>query len=221
MRWDDADWQAWRPAEAAQRLRGIDVPWCVAAGWSIDLFVGRERRDHEDLEIAIPAHRFDDVAAAFGDLEWYAPTGDEQLAAVAEDRGRLRKTHQTWGLDVPAKAWRIDVFREPTDGDAWVCRRDERIRLRYDELIERSATGIPFVRPEVALLFKAKAARPKDEDDLAAVLPLLDATRRRLLRDWLELVHPGHTWLAHLVGAPGTPPVPGTSGRYQPPPSPA
>jgi hypothetical protein len=221
MRWDAADWQAWRPEEAAERLRGIDVPWYVAAGWSIDLFVGRERRAHEDLELAIPAHRFGDVAAALGDLEWYAPTGDEELGPVAEDPGLLLQRHQTWGLDVPANAWRIDVFREPTDGDTWVCRRDDRIRLPYDELIEHNAAGIPYVRPEVALLFKAKAARPKDEDDLAAVLPLLDATRRRLLHDWLELVHPGHPWLARLVGVPGTPPVPGTSGRYQPPPSPA
>jgi hypothetical protein len=198
VRWDDADWQAWRPEEAAERLRGLDVPWCVAAGWSVDLFVGRERREHEDLEIAVPAHRFDEVALALAELEWYAPTGEEELAPVAEDRGRLRETHQTWGLDVSANAWRIDVFREPVDGDTWVCRRDDRIRLPYDELIDRTPAGIPYVRPEVALLFKAKAARPKDEDDLGAVLPLLDAQRLRLLRDWLELAHPGHAWLARL-----------------------
>src|SRR5689334_8327447 len=39
---DDAEWDAWTPAEAARRLDGIDVPWRVSAGWAIDLFLGRE-----------------------------------------------------------------------------------------------------------------------------------------------------------------------------------
>jgi hypothetical protein len=37
VRWDDANWRAWRPEEAAERLEGLDAPWCVAAGWAIDL----------------------------------------------------------------------------------------------------------------------------------------------------------------------------------------
>jgi hypothetical protein len=112
----------------------------------------------------------------------------------------MEEIHQTWGLDRPANAWRIDVFREPYDGEEWVARRDESIRLPYDELIEHTADGIPYERPEVVLLFKAKHARPKDESDLAAVLPRLAPKRRRLLAEWIEQVHPGHFWLGDLRG---------------------
>ena len=56
-------------------------------------------------------------------------------------------------------------MREPADGDTWICRRDERIRMPYDQVIERTADGIPYGRPEIVLLFKAKAARPKDDAD--------------------------------------------------------
>jgi hypothetical protein len=49
------------------------------------------------------------------------------------------------------------------------------------------------------LLFKAKHARPKDEADLAAVLPQLNVKRRRLLAEWIERVHPGHFWLPDLA----------------------
>ena len=90
-------------------------------------------------------------------------------------------------------------MREPADGDTWICRRDERIRMPYDQVIERTADGIPYGRPEIVLLFKAKAARPKDEADFHAVLARLDAERRRWLADALELVHPGHTWLERLA----------------------
>ncbi len=90
-------------------------------------------------------------------------------------------------------------MREPSDGDTWICRRDERIRLPYDQVIERTADGIPYGRPEIVLLFKAKAARPKDDADFLAVLPHLGRERRRWLADALELVHPGHTWLERLA----------------------
>jgi len=43
-----------------------------------------------------------------------------------------------------------------------------------------------------------KNARPKDEADLAAVLPRLNGSRRELLRTWIELVHPAHSWLGDL-----------------------
>lgn len=51
---EDAPWDAWHPLEVAQRLRGVDVPWCVAAGCALDLFRGKQTREHEDLEIAVP-----------------------------------------------------------------------------------------------------------------------------------------------------------------------
>jgi hypothetical protein len=90
-------------------------------------------------------------------------------------------------------------MREPSDGDTWIYRRDGRIRLPYDDVIERTADGIPYGRPEIILLFKAKRVRPKDEADFAAVLPQLDASRREWLADALELTDPGHAWLERLT----------------------
>ena len=181
MELDLSKWDSWRPDEVARRLASVEVPWYVAAGWAIDLFLGQETREHEDLEIAVPRAGFADVTAALSEFE---------LHAVND--------HQNWVRDPAADAWRLDVFAEPSDGDTWVCRRDERIRLPYDRVIERTTGGIPYGRPEIILLFKAKHARPKDESDLAAVLPRLDASRRAWLADALELVHPGHPWLEQI-----------------------
>lgn len=85
------------------------------------------------------------------------------------------------------------------DGNTWICRRDERIRLPYHDLIAYMEDGIPYLRPEVNLLFKAKwADLEKNQQHFAAVLPRLDESRRRWLADALSLVHPGHPWLAAL-----------------------
>jgi len=61
-----------------------------------------------------------------------------------------------------------------------------------------TSDGIPYARPEVVLLFKAKASRPKDEVDFTTILPHLDSSRRAWLGDALMLVHPGHAWLERL-----------------------
>ena len=194
---DLTKWQAWRPEEVAERLAAVTAPWCVAAGWALDLFLGEQRREHEDLEIAVPSDRFGEVADALAGFDLFVPGEPPGLVRPLAG-STLEATHQTWVREPGTELWRLDVFREPSEGDTWICRRDERIRLPYAELIERTAGGIPYARPEVVLLFKAKAVRSKDEDDLAAVLPSLDAERRRWLADALTLAHPGHAWLARL-----------------------
>jgi hypothetical protein len=189
-------WEPWQPAELAERLAGVDVLWCVAGGWAIDLFHGAQTRPHGDLEIAVPAARFADVAARLTDLDFHVVRSGT-FAAVSADT--LRGTHQTWGLDRAAGVWRLDVFREPHNGDTWIYRRDERIRLPYRAVIRRTASNIPCLVPEIALLFKAKAPRPKDEADLRTVLPLLESDQRRWLADALAVTHGDHPWRSILL----------------------
>jgi hypothetical protein len=110
----------------------------------------------------------------------------------------LATHHQTWARDRDTGSWRIDVLREPWEGDVWVCRRDPGIRLPAASLIAWTSDGIPYAQPEVVLLFKAKSPRPKDEADFAALLPLLDAERRAWLAEALARLHPRHPWLDAL-----------------------
>lgn len=173
------------------------MPWYVAAGWAIELFLGERRREHEDLELGVPAARFSELLPALSGLDFHVVTAGTAVP-LAEAGELLESTHQTWGLDRAANRWRVDLFREPSEGATWVCRRDETIRLPYDRVIEHTGDGIPYLRPELVLLFKAKHARPKDEVDFAAVVPRLTDGRRAQLAEWLALVHPGHFWLADL-----------------------
>ncbi len=184
-------WQPWHPRVLGERLAGLPVPWCVAAGWALDLFRGRQTRDHGDVEIPVPRARFAEIAQRFPEVDFHVPVAGTLVPASADT---LAAGHQTWALDRAAGCWRLDVFREPHDGDVWLCRRDARIRRPYADLIRRDASGLPFLAPEVALLFKAKAARDEDCADFAGTLPLLDADQRQWLADALALVHPDHSW---------------------------
>ena len=106
---------------------------------------------------------------------------------------------QTWMSDRATGVHLLDVFREPHDGDTWICRRDPSIRRPYTDVIKTTEDGIPYVVPEVVLLFKAKHTREKDEADFRRALPLLDASRRTWLRESLDRC-PSRT---HLAGRPG------------------
>ncbi|GAA1953015.1 nucleotidyltransferase domain-containing protein [Kitasatospora viridis] len=188
--------RAWQPEQAALRLRGVEAPWCVAAGWALDLFRGARTRPHGDLEIAVPAALFPRIRERFPEYEFDAIGSGRVWTGTAAPA--MAATHQTWLRDPGTGDYLLDVFREPHQGDTWICRRDPAIRAPYESVIERTADGIPYLAPEVVLLFKAKSARPKDRADFAGTLPLLGPERRARLSGWLEQVHPGHPWLTEL-----------------------
>ena len=193
----DARWSAcWPPGEVARRLSGIAAPWCVAAGWALDLFRGTQTREHGDIEIAIPAASFPEVRGRFAGYVFDAVSSGRIWENAAPDV--LAATHQTWLRDPATGNYLLDVFREPHDGETWICRHDETIRLPYADIIHRTQDGIPYLAPELVLLFKAKHARPKDQADFDETIPHMTLPERQTLAEFLAHAHPGHHWLANL-----------------------
>ena len=194
-------WEPWTPRQAMHVLRDVEAPWYVAAGWAISLHLGEQHREHEDLEVAVPATRFAEVAAALSGHDLYVPgrIGDIGfLQPLASAAVALADSHQTWVRDRSTGHWRLDVFREPSHGGEWSCRRDESIRLPYERVIARTDDGIPYLRPEFVLLFKAKHVRAKDEADFRAVVPTMEPAARAWLAETLGRVHPAHVWIERL-----------------------
>ena len=46
-------WQPWQPKEVARFFSTLTVPWWIAGGWALDLFLGEQTRDHEDIDVQI------------------------------------------------------------------------------------------------------------------------------------------------------------------------
>jgi hypothetical protein len=193
----DARWAAsWSPSEIAHQLTGLAAPWYVAGGWALDLFRGEQTRPHSDTEIAIPAASFPEVRDRFPGYVFDGVSTGRLWEDAAPDV--LAATHQTWLRDPATGNYLVDVFREPHDGDIWICRRDETIRLPYREIIHHTRDGIPYLAPEFVLLFKAKHLREKDQADFEGTLPQMTPDQRETLAELLARIHPGHRWLADL-----------------------
>jgi hypothetical protein len=190
-------WHPWTPAEVARLLDGVDVPWWVAGGWALDIWRGRRTRAHGDIEICVPRGLWPPVRARLAGYElWCARDGAlRPLAAHVEVPAADR---QVWVRDRVTGAFRLDVMLDPGDRDTWVSHRHSGLRLPLGEALAVSRDGVPYLRPEIALLLKAAHARAKDEADLAACLPLLDPANRRWLAGALAAHHPGHAWLGKV-----------------------
>jgi hypothetical protein len=62
----------------------------------------------------------------------------------------------------------------------------------------RSALGVPFLAPEIALLYKSKGPRAGDDADFASAHAALDRGQRQWLAQAIAAIAPGHPWLASL-----------------------
>lgn len=197
-------WQAWQPAEVASFFASLTVPWWIAGGWALDLFLGEQTRDHEDIDVQILRRDQQEVRALFGD--WDIQGADPQLRATGWPFREWKigqildsSTHDIWCRPRKDAPWTLQLMVVDTIDDQWLFRRDPRIRCALDTIGDHSSDGIPYLAPELQLLYKARTPRPKDEADFTRILPALQGKRRQWLIQSLELVHPGHPWLTRLV----------------------
>ena len=193
-------------ARVADLMATFNRTWFLCGGWAVDAWLGRQTRDHDDLDIAVYQ---DDQRALFDHLAGW------QL--VAHD---LDDTHQPWDgrhLDLPNHIQaRLDANERPPDrldaasqqgfsldiqlnersGSDWILSRKPRITMPLSRCARQSAWGLPTLVPEVILFYKASELRRRDKLDFLALLPHLTAEQRDWLRNAISLV--GHPWLSQL-----------------------
>src|SRR5690606_38582792 len=90
------------------------------------------------------------------------------------------------------------LMLEGVGWDSWIYRREPRVRRHLDSLVYQSSNGIPYLAPEVQLLYKAKHLRPRDELDFEAVIPRLSTEARGWLQRSLFRSLPSHRWSAAI-----------------------
>lgn len=198
-------WEPLGPEAAADLLRGCGARWWIAGGFAIDAFLDTPgRRAHEDLDVGLLSGDQHLVRACLSGWDAWCADPPGTLRPWAAGETLAEPVHDVWLRPDVHAPWRLALVLDTHDGDTWVYRRDARVNRPVRELVWHRR-GIPYLVPEVQLLFKSKTVRPKDEQDFRDALPAISAEQRSWLRDALEIAHPGHPWLARL-GARGVRP---------------
>ena len=194
-------------ARVADLMSAFRPKWSLCGGWAVDAWLGRQTRDHADVDIAVFQ---DDQHAIFDHLAGSQMIGHDNN--VADD------SSEPWDgrrLDLPAHiharshdGFNLEVLLNERSGRDWVFSREPRITMPLRRCAQQSAWGLPTVVPEVVLFYKANPPawrdlprpdlRPHDEFDFFALLPHLTENQRHWLREAISLVHPGHPWLTQL-----------------------
>jgi len=106
--------------------------------------------------------------------------------------------HEIWAREAPDGPWRLELLFEESEGTRWTYRRNSSIGLHVADLGRREESGLPFIRPEVMLLYKSKSPRPVDETDFLYALPRLDVAQKGWLVGALYTIDPRHRWIERL-----------------------
>lgn len=120
---------------------------------------------------------------------------DGRLTRLAAGCVPPRDVHSLWCRPTAREPWTIELMLDEADGDTWIYRREPRIRRPLSTIVRQSADRLPYLAPEIQLLYKSKGPRERDDMDFAQTIPLLAADARRWLHDALELTTPDHKWI--------------------------
>ena len=200
-------WRALHPTDAANLLRSSDTPWWIAGGWALELFRGTHTRPHADLDVGVLRRDLSSVLCSLSTWEVFEAK-DGRLTRLAAECVPSLDAHSLWCRPTSADPWAIELLLDEADGETWVYRREPRVRRPMPTVVRRSSDRLPYLAPEIQLLYKSKGPRERDDRDFAQTCPLLAADARRWLLHALELTAPHHTWIAVLRDSdagPGTP----------------
>jgi hypothetical protein len=197
-------WQPLTPDKAATFFAALHVPWWIAGGWAIDLFLERQTREHEDIDVLILRRDQQAVRTLLGTWDVQAalpPPRDEAWPFRPWHLGEIldEPIHDIWCRPDATQPWAFQLMIADTYREQWLFRRMPTINRSVAAIGDTTPSGIPYLAPEIQLLYKAKGRRPKDEADFMQTLPVLPRERRIWLRDSLAQVHPHHPWLDHLM----------------------
>ena len=194
----DYVWDPVLPREVAAVFSPLGIDWWIAGGVAIDLFAGRTTREHGDIDVAILRR----------DVAYLRPLVDSWEIRIAHDgaltpwRGEqlTPQQHQFWVRRPGVEPWSFEILLEATDGANWIYRRDDRIRRSVDTIGRRTRDGLPYLAPEICLLYKSPLPLTIDRNnaDFETASPLLDEAARAWLRTALTTLSPEHPWLERL-----------------------
>ena len=185
------------PLQIAAVLRDFKPSWFVAGGWAIDLFLEKETRLHQDIEIAV--FRKDQAALHdYFDGWLLRKVVNGEMVTWHRDEWLTLPIHEVHGCNETAQPSQIEILLNESNQTEWLYRRNENIRRSLVKIQLESSAGVNFLCPEIVLLYKSKNPRAKDEQDFQAVVKRLDAERKEWLKDAIKVSNSEHHWLRSL-----------------------
>ena len=188
-------WEPLGVADTVAVLGTADFRWWIGGGRALELHLGRAWREHDDTDIGILRRDAPRLAEVLPGWELFVAAGGRVARWDGTALLAGRSQNNVWCRRDVGGPWQLDVTIGEGDDDTWAYRRDPSFRLPWDEAVLHTAAGVPYLAPDLQLLYKSKSCRLKDDVDAAEVIPVLDDVRRERLARRLPADHPWRQWL--------------------------
>lgn len=165
--------------------------WWISGGRALELHVARSWRDHDDTDVGVARREVARLRDLLEGWDIHVAAAGRLDPWIGQELRPELSQNNLWCRRGRTSPWCLDVTLAEGDSSAWVYRRDPRVRIPWGQAVLRTAESVPYLAPELQLLFKSKDVRRKDDVDARQVIPALEAERRdRLAR----LLPENHRW---------------------------
>lgn len=182
--------------KAVKLMDGFDHFWCISGLWGLDLFSGRLNRPDSEVEIILLRQNQSEFKAQlsnwsfkkilesgesdFWDGEWL----DYPISEI-----------QARNLDV--EPYSIQVLLNESEEDQLVFPDAPALSLHLSSALQKNAQGMPFLNPEIILLFQA--IEPENvQSEFNSLIGRFTDSQKNWLKNGLSIYFPDHQWLSKL-----------------------
>ncbi|MED4732003.1 hypothetical protein P9597_28510 [Aneurinibacillus migulanus] len=200
MRTDIDNWLPISIKEINQVFSKMTAIWCIAGGEALDLHLGKKSREHSDLDVVIYREQQQDVYQSLSS-EWMLYKAENGKLNPWEDGEFLESINDVWVSKNANSPWSFQIMFIDSVNDNWVYRREKSIKQPKSSIYIRTSEGIPYLKPEIQLLYKAGSSKVREKDfkDFQTMLPLLSPEEKKWLKLSLKKQFPeGHNWIRYL-----------------------
>lgn len=141
-------WQALQFNEVVSLFSGITAPWWIAGGVAIDLFLERESRIHEDLDIVINRADQEVFFEVLSNWDLQETIGPGILRPI-EGKPASLSINAIWCRENQSEPWRFEFLLSPFSEKEWIYRRVPEIRGPIETFGWQTKESFLVIAPEI------------------------------------------------------------------------
>jgi hypothetical protein len=186
--------------EVNEIFSDIPVKWCIAGGWALDLYLGKQSRTHDDIDVII--FREEQLTAfKYLSKNWLLYKAENGKLNIWKEGEFLTSTNDIWVSKGDNSPWVFQIMLVDNKQDSWIYKREKSIRREMNDIFLKTQEEIPYLKPEIQLLYKGGSSeiREKDQNDFLKSLPSLMPQAKEWLKATLKIQFPcGHIWVDYI-----------------------
>ena len=144
--------------QVAGLMRGFPHPWYIAGGWAVDLYLGRETREHDDIDVVILRKDQFELQRYLTNWAFVKVVDGQRLPWTDRERLDLpvHEVHAT-----SRNRARIEFLLNESSGGTWQFRRNLAVTRQLNHIGAQTSTGVRSSHPRLSCCSRRNPPRPR------------------------------------------------------------